>query len=242
MEKADKNGGLIDELSKLGSEEMRSVILAARRRKLDALWHEQIKKLRTPWVFEAIAWYLSHQRLELLDRVQEMEFASDAIPFLPVVPFIWRACADQLCDLAEGRNFASVNMIFANDIHDRLAQSASPYYVHDVRLGEPIGKAGIKTALANLIQAGRRPLTLAESISLALQHPEWLDQEGLVPGASGSGEDARAGKRSLDLLLTRGCNHPIDVFGLVDGLNPPGARLPSCAYAFDPEKLWCDAT
>jgi hypothetical protein len=198
-----------------------------------------MKRLRQSGADSQILWYLSHQKLPLLDYLVE-HGPFEGIPFLPVVPFVWRDCYAQFAS-AFKRTDASDRLPFPHMLTDRERVPDEPYYMLDVRLSAPmVSSAWQNTAYRRKRES--RPLTLAETFALGLHRPEWiLRRGGILVG--GSGSFAGTGTRAVtDLWLNNGEGNGPQVVELADTHALVNVCLPSCRVALDPNKLWCDAT
>ncbi len=228
---------LTDQLASLDDAALRSTVLAARRKKLHALWNAQVERFAVARYDPQIAWFLAHQKLELFDRVTELEMPADAIPFLTVVPFAWCACYTQLAQLS-GKKLAK--MPFPDNLQDIVKTPTGPYHAVDVRWGEKIGAVGWRNAAESLKREGRRPLTLAETLAL-LRYCPALIEDGLLCASTRS----RAGDLDHQLkaeVFVQRTGEGFEVLEMESAFEPKGARLPSCRDTSAWPSLWCDAT
>ncbi len=139
----------------------------AKKDDLEKLFESQLKTLLDRGCPEAIVEIFKNQRDDVLAKASEMTFAEGHIPFLPVIPRIYRTIYDQMPMVRNGGKIG-YTYFDPNEIIDVVEYSNKPYYIFDVENGNVMLGESPEKAEKLIKGEGRRCLTEVEVISLGV--------------------------------------------------------------------------
>lgn len=135
-------------------------------RDFDALFKSQITTLKERGVPEPIMGWFQNEKERVLEQAMKMDFGKGNVPFLPVVPLVYRTLYDLMAmirtvDGKVGYTEGSYSII-------DIEETVSSRYIFDVSDGTTPLEGSEKRAEKILAQQNRFPLTIVEVIALCV--------------------------------------------------------------------------
>jgi len=128
---------------------------------VEELFYRQIKTLEKYACPREIIELFRSQKDLVIKRASEMPFAEENIPFIPVIPRIYRSPYD-LMAMVCNNNKKGYTYLNPTAITDEFDTPKDPYYIYDVDDGESLRRKDIKKATDTIKKQSRLPLTAAE--------------------------------------------------------------------------------
>ena len=132
---------------------------------LEMLFDSQIATLKDRGVPEPIVEILQNQKGAVVKKASEMTIGGGNIPFLPVIPRLYRSPYDLIAMVRNGSKvgYTCVNPTAISDVVDTPQE---PYYIYDVEDGNATLGKSPEAAEKIFKQQKRSPLTAAEAMAL----------------------------------------------------------------------------
>ena len=189
----------IDEAIKEVKNQLAAEAKKPRHEDLEKLFYSQIQTLEDRGCPEQIVELLTVQKNLVLSKASEMAFENGHIPFIPVIPRIYRSPYDLMAMVRNGdkQGYTYLN---PTAITDEVETPNKPYYIYDVEDGKALLRKSPEDAEKILKKQSRSPLTAAEVMALCT-HTDVLkkhyvlatgsryDLSGWVPGVFLDGGD-----------------------------------------------------
>lgn len=182
----------LDETFSIQTEQAKSQLTAeAKRNDPEKLFDSQITTLKDRGVPLRIVEILEVQKDAVLKKTAAMKIPEGHIPFLPVIPQTVRGFDDLM---AMVRYDGKQGYVYFNPalISDAVKTQSEPYYMYDIEDGAATQGKSPNDAEKVLQRQRRLPLTVAETIALAV-HTNVLVRRNLWAVGSRRGGDGVAG-------------------------------------------------
>ena len=160
----------------------------ARRNSLEKFFDVQIATLKDRGVPEQIVEIFWNQKVAVLKKASGITFGKGNIPFLPVIPRIFRSPYDLMAMVRNGSR-AGYTLLNPTAISDVVDAPNEPYYIYDVENGESMRGKSPEVAEKILKQQKRSPLTAAEAMALAVYTDVLLRHHVWAAGSRYGGSD-----------------------------------------------------
>jgi hypothetical protein len=139
----------------------------AKQAEYEALFDSQIKTLKSKGVSPQIIRMLSYQYYEVIEEASRTSVGDGNVAFLPVIPRSYLSVYDQMTMVESGGN-KGYNYLRPSLIWDKVKTPDEPYWIFNVEDGEATRNKSPHDAEKILKNSERSPLTVAETVSLAL--------------------------------------------------------------------------
>jgi len=149
----------------------------AKQAEYEALFDSQIKTLKSKGVSPQIIRMLSYQYYEVIEEASRTSVGDGNVAFLPVIPRSYLSVYDQMTMVESGGN-KGYNYLRPSLIWDKVKTPDEPYWIFNVEDGEATRNKSPHDAEKILKNSERSPLTVAETVSLAL-HTRVLTRHSL---------------------------------------------------------------
>ena len=149
----------------------------AKQAEYSELFESYIDRLTMEGVPPRIVGMLSHQKAVVIKKALEMTIRDGYIAFLPVIPRSHLTVNTQMAMVEKDGN-KGFNYLNPNLISNKVKTWNKPYYIFNVEDGEATRNKSPHDAEKILKNSERSPLTVAETVSLAL-HTRVLTRHSL---------------------------------------------------------------